>query len=134
MQAASRNGSKPCPTLTIHPDMAHIPRWLAISVAMTVLTIVAHEIAHYTAALAMGAQDVTLHWADITYAPASLDRMGEIIIWSAGPILTHALILWAIVSQSSRPAMLALGLGAASDRRPAPARPIRAKAQKSGPR
>ncbi|MEJ6394400.1 hypothetical protein V8J82_14115 [Gymnodinialimonas sp. 2305UL16-5] len=81
---------------------------------MTALTILAHEIAHYLGAVAMGAQNVALHWADITFDETTLDDRGLAVTWMAGPLLTHAIILLVWLSGTSRPAALSLGLGACS--------------------
>jgi len=87
---------------------------LALTAVMTVVTIVVHELAHFGAAISSGARGVSLHWADISYEPGSLSSVGEAVTWGAGPLVTHAIIIWALVSRSNHIAVLALGLGAAS--------------------
>ncbi|MEJ6393156.1 hypothetical protein V8J82_07820 [Gymnodinialimonas sp. 2305UL16-5] len=53
---------------------------------MTALTILAHEIAHYLGAVAIGAQKFALHWADITFDETALDRQNLAVTWLAGPL------------------------------------------------
>ncbi len=78
------------------------------------VTIIAHELAHYGGAFVMGAQDLRLHWADITFAAGSLSQMGEAVTWAAGPLITHAIILWVWLSRATSVVALSLGLGACS--------------------
>ncbi|MEM6277158.1 MAG: hypothetical protein AAF714_09415 [Pseudomonadota bacterium] len=94
--------------------MVRISRWLAVSALATIITILGHEIAHYSGALAVGAEELRLHWADISFDESSLDAMGTAITWLAGPVFTHGLILWILLSRSSNLWLLALGLGASS--------------------
>ncbi len=88
--------------------------WLAIAAVLTVLTILAHEIAHFVGALVMGAEEIKLHWADITYKENSLDAFGIAVTWLAGPVLTHMIILCVWLSRASSVVALSLGLGACS--------------------
>ncbi len=81
---------------------------------LCILTIIAHELAHFAAAIAMGGQNVALHWADITFAPGSLDATGLAVTWAAGPIITHLIILWVWLRGRADWPALALGLGAAT--------------------
>jgi hypothetical protein len=85
-----------------------------IAAVLTAFTIVGHEVAHYLGAVAMGAENVRLHWADITFDEGSLGNTGAAITWAAGPICTHGIIVLVLVSKSSQFYALALGLGAAS--------------------
>ncbi|MEM8618050.1 MAG: hypothetical protein AAGF20_14095 [Pseudomonadota bacterium] len=94
--------------------MVQIPRWLAVSAVATIGTIFGHEVAHYLGALAVGASDLRLHWADISFDETSVDDIGTAIIWLAGPLFTHSLILWVLLSRTSSILHLAIGLGAAS--------------------
>lgn len=94
--------------------IARAPLWLVTAALCTVLTIGAHELAHYAGAVAMGARDVRLHWADITFDNASLDAGGVAVTWMAGPLLTHAVILWVWLGRHSAVVPLALGVGACS--------------------
>ena len=91
-----------------------IPVWLVIAALLTALTIIGHEIAHYLGALAMGASDVALHWADVTFDAATLSGWGLAFTWFAGPLFTHAIILVVLLSRASGIVALALGLGACS--------------------
>lgn len=88
--------------------------WLAIAAVLTVLTILAHEIAHFAGALVMGAEEIKLHWADITYKENSLDAFGIAVTCLAGPVLTHMIILCVWLSRASSVVALSLGLGACS--------------------
>ncbi len=90
------------------------PLLIAFAAILTALTIVGHEIAHYVAAVATGAENVKLHWADVTFQDGSLGNNGIAITWIAGPIFTHAIILWVLLTGTSQFFALALGLGAAS--------------------
>ena len=94
--------------------MLLIPRWLAISAFLTILTIIGHEVAHYCAAAAAGAENLRLQWADITFDEASLSDNGTAIVWLAGPIFTHGAILWILLSRTSNICLMAFGLGASS--------------------
>ncbi|MEM1301652.1 MAG: hypothetical protein AAGH17_03635 [Pseudomonadota bacterium] len=94
--------------------MVRVLQWLVISVLATILTVIAHELAHYGGALAFGAGDLRLHWADITFDEASLSNAGTAVTWLAGPALTHGLILWVLLARSSNIWLLAVGLGACS--------------------
>ncbi|MEO0487212.1 MAG: hypothetical protein AAF092_15005 [Pseudomonadota bacterium] len=81
---------------------------------LTALTIIGHELAHYLTAAAVGAQDLSLHWADVTFLEDSIGNLATAAIWAAGPLFNHVIILWALLSRSSHVAVLALGLGACS--------------------
>ena len=94
--------------------MLKASRWLAISALLTILTIIGHEIAHYIGAAGAGAEHLHLHWADVTFDEASLSNVGTAITWLAGPIFTHGIILWVLLSRTSNIWLLALGLGASS--------------------
>jgi len=94
--------------------MLKITQWLAISALLTILTIIGHEVAHYIGAVGGGAEHLHLHWADVTFDEASLSDVGTAITWLAGPIFTHGIILWVLLSQTSNIWLLALGLGASS--------------------
>ena len=87
-------------------------RWLLVAVASAAATIVLHEVAHYLGALAMGAENINLHWADVTYAAGSLEPFGEAVTWAAGPLLTHGIILAVWLSQATGAVPLAMGIGA----------------------
>ncbi|MEM9854301.1 MAG: hypothetical protein AAF841_07580 [Pseudomonadota bacterium] len=94
--------------------MVQVLLWLAACVFMTILTILGHEVAHYFGALSSGAEGLKLHWADISFDEASLGSVGTAITWLAGPMFTHLLILWVLLSRTSNIWLLALGLGASS--------------------
>lgn len=94
--------------------MLQISRWLAIAALFTIVTIIGHEIAHYSGAAAVGAENLHLHWADISFDEASLSDIGTAITWLAGPLFTHGVILWVLLSRTSNIWLLALGLGASS--------------------
>ena len=95
-------------------DLKRVPGWLVIAAILTALTILVHEMAHYIGAVAMGAQNVKLHWVDVTYDEGSLTAFGVAVTALAGPLFTHALILWIWLSGAISSAALALGLGACS--------------------
>jgi len=88
--------------------------WLAIAAVLTILTILAHEIAHFVGALLMGAKEIKLHWADVTYKENTLNAFGVAVTWLAGPFLTHVIILCVWLGRASSVAALSLGLGACS--------------------
>lgn len=88
--------------------------WLTIAAILTVLTILAHEIAHFVGAVMMGAEEIKLHWADVTYKENTLDAFGVAVTALAGPFLTHVIILSVWLSRASNVAALSLGLGACS--------------------
>ena len=97
--------------------MAHLTRtvqMVGIAAFMAVLTIIGHELAHYTAALVMGAKNVTLHWADVAFDETSVGAMRRTLIALSGPVFTHAIILWVWLRGSQSVAALGLGLGAVS--------------------
>lgn len=94
--------------------MIKISRWLAISALLTILTIIGHEVAHYCGAVAVGAENLHLHWADVSFDEASLSDNGTVITWLAGPVFTHGIILWVLLSRTSNIWLLALGIGASS--------------------
>lgn len=94
--------------------MTQVSRWLALSAFLTILTIIGHEVAHYLGAVAVGAENLRLHWADVTFEEASVGDIGTAITWLAGPIFTHGVILWVLLSRTSSIWQLALGLGASS--------------------
>lgn len=94
--------------------MTKMATWLAIAAAMTILTIIGHELAHYLAAGATGAENLHLHWADISFDEASVSAPQLAAIWIAGPVLTNGIILGAWFSGARGAAILSLGLGAAS--------------------
>jgi len=89
-------------------------RWLAISILLTIVTVIGHEVAHYVGAVLSGAQNVSLHWADVTFDDNSIGNIGTAVTWLAGPAFTHALILWVLLRKSSNIWFLALGLSACS--------------------
>ena len=93
---------------------AKYPGRLTLAAVLTMVTILAHEIAHYLGAVFMGGADVHLHWADVTYDAASLDALGVAVTSLAGPAVTYAIILWIWASGRTEAASLALGLGACS--------------------
>lgn len=88
--------------------------WLVVAALLTILSIFLHEVFHYAAAVLSGAENVKLHWADITFDSGSLGSRGLAVTWLAGPILTHTIILWVLLSKTNNLAALALGLGACS--------------------
>ncbi|MEM6727719.1 MAG: hypothetical protein AAF618_04395 [Pseudomonadota bacterium] len=94
--------------------MLKVSFWLAVSALATILTILGHEVAHYVGALASGAENLRLHWADISFDEASLGNIGTAVTWLAGPVFTHGVILWVLLSRTSNIWLLALGLGASS--------------------
>ena len=95
-------------------NIKFIPKWLIVAAALTALTIFIHEIAHYVTALAFGAENVKLHWLDVSYDPASLSRMAAAMTALAGPFSTYLIIIVVWLSGISGLAPLALGIGAAS--------------------
>lgn len=95
-------------------NFVKIPIWLMCAASLTILTIVAHEVAHFLAAKAAGAENVSLHWADVTFLDGSVGNMGVAFIWLAGPAVTHAIIIWVLLSKAHSLAAMALGIGACS--------------------
>jgi len=95
-------------------NIRFIPKWLIVAAVLTALTIFIHEIAHYVTALAFGAENVKLHWLDVSYDPASLSRMAAAMTALAGPFSTYLIIIVVWLSGISGLAPLALGIGAAS--------------------
>ena len=91
-----------------------LPLWFLGAALLTALTIIAHELAHYVAAIVMRAENVKLHWADITFTENSLNSTGLAVTWIAGPLLTHGIIVWVWLSKRTDLLALALGLGACS--------------------
>lgn len=95
-------------------NIRYLPKWLICAAVLTALTIFVHEIAHYISALVMGAENVQLHWLDVSYDPASLSRTGAALTALAGPFSTYLIIVVVWLSGASALAPLALGVGAVS--------------------
>jgi len=67
--------------------------WLLAGILSAPLTIILHELGHYLAALAMGAEGVTLHFADVAYDETSVSLAQGSVVSVMGPVTTYLIIL-----------------------------------------
>jgi len=95
-------------------NLQFVPKWLITSAILTAFTIFLHEIAHYVSAVGFGAENVKLHWLDVSFDEGSLNRTGAAVTALAGPFSTYMIIIVVWLSGANGLVPLALGIGAAS--------------------
>ena len=67
--------------------------WFVICLAVAPLTLLLHELSHYLAARAFGAEALKLHWLSISFELESLSHMGKTAVAIAGPSVSWLIIL-----------------------------------------
>lgn len=94
---------------------SQLPHWIVYTALASILTIVLHEVAHYSTARLLGASDVTFHWAYVGHDTSSLSALGNAAVAFAGPLssYTMALFAWLYSRYSVTPFVLGFGFSSA---------------------
>ncbi len=102
-------------TQTIPSQVQKYVRWFFMAIIAGALHIFLHEVAHYSAALVAGAENISFHWAYVDHDPASVSAGANAAIALIGPLFTDLtmLLAWGFSQRSTSAFLHAWGFTAA---------------------